>query len=61
MVFKFNVYVCVCVFNLDENARRDGYVPNTIRVNVPAIEGGGGVTPHHNIQSPHPQDIQMGK
>ncbi|TMW52250.1 hypothetical protein DOY81_002653 [Sarcophaga bullata] len=45
---------------IDENARRDGYVPNTIRVNVPAIEGGGGVTPHHNIQSPHPQDIQMG-
>ena len=53
--------MCVCIFNLDENARRDGYVPNTIRVNVPAIEGGGGVTPHHNIQSPHPQDIQMGK
>ncbi|KAI8130440.1 signal transducer and transcription activator isoform X1 [Lucilia cuprina] len=45
---------------MDENARRDGYVPNTIRVNVPAIEGVGGVTPQHNIQSPHPQDMQMG-
>uniref|UniRef100_T1PBN7 Signal transducer and activator of transcription n=1 Tax=Musca domestica TaxID=7370 RepID=T1PBN7_MUSDO len=46
---------------MDENTRRDGYVTNTIRAHVPAIENNfGGVTPQHNMQSPHPQDIQMG-
>lgn len=51
------------LFNIpDENTRRDGYVTNTIRAVVPAIENSyGGVTPQHNVQSPHPQDIQMGK
>ncbi|XP_075145119.1 signal transducer and transcription activator Stat92E isoform X2 [Haematobia irritans] len=46
---------------MDENTRRDGYVTSNIRAVVPAIENNfGGGTPQHNMQSPHPQDIQMG-
>nr|XP_013119389.1 unnamed protein product [Stomoxys calcitrans] len=42
-----------------ESTRHDGYVTNTIRVNVPAIENNTG-TPQHVMQSPHSHDIQMG-
>lgn len=47
----------------DENTRRDGYVTNTIKAHVPAIENSlsGGITPQHNMQSPHTQDMQIPK
>ncbi|XP_054732555.1 signal transducer and transcription activator-like [Anastrepha obliqua] len=43
--------------NIEEQTTRDGYVANTIRAHVPAIEGGSVVgTPQHQ-----PQDIPMPK
>uniref|UniRef100_A0A1A9W1Q4 Signal transducer and transcription activator n=1 Tax=Glossina brevipalpis TaxID=37001 RepID=A0A1A9W1Q4_9MUSC len=46
---------------MDETTRRDGYVTNTIKAHVPAIENNlGGATPQHQIQSPHSQDVTMG-
>lgn len=61
MIKNSNVYYILKI--TDENTRRDGYVTNTIKAHVPAIENSlsGGITPQHNMQSPHTQDMQIPK